>query len=695
MTRRNQTLRAAIAASILSGYLAASAPPTDAARVFAPQGAGLAAPNAASNAPSTADAPTHRPSTRVALPDFDARRDPSTGEINSLGLLKTARHDTSAALAALRSELPGDLDSLHVDIHASGPAKQVVSYDGMLTRPSSGTPDRIAREFLEHNAALFGLASDDASALMMRMENVDEQSGVTFLKYEQTVHGITVFGSEMSLAISAAGEVVTATSGHLIRDGAAPADPVLSQQEAIVRAFGHCGAEISPAQLGASKTTSEVGLAKYANPLGAGREDVMVGPSIVDVAGEARSAFHVYVDKGSSEWYETLVDATSGELIYRGSLGAHSQGTVFTEHPDAGPRTLEPFGVDTAKFPNTPAGDIWLDGRVTTGNNVDAYRDRDGNNLPDPITSATVSNGRALADANGTFTFAFTLGRNPLRYNGAPVTNLFYFNNVMHDWMYTLGFTETARNFQLDNYARGGAQNDSVNAEAQDGSGTNNANFLTPPDGTAPRMQMFIFTMATSATADDRDSCYDGDVVFHEYGHGVSRRLVGNGSGLDGTQSKAMGEGWSDYWAVTAFDDPIVGEFVTRNPTVGIRRTPYDGRTSAPNGTYAMIGIGGFEVHNDGEIWCQTLVDLRRQLGASRTDRLVLAGMKVTPVGPSMLNARDGIIAANRAMFGGADECMIWTVFARHGMGVSATGNDGTVHNAGFGRPVVCGPIVR
>src|SRR6185436_14783801 len=126
--------------------------------------------------------------------------------------------------------------------------------------------------------------------------------------------------------------------------------------------------------------------------------------------------------------------------------------------------------------------------------------------------------------------------------------------NVMHDFSYDLGFTETSGNFQTNNFGRGGTGNDSVRAEAKDGSGTNNANFATPPEGQRPRMQQFLFT----APNPDRDSSVDSDVVFHEYGHGISNRLIGNGSGLGGTQSGAMGEGWSDYWAATLNNDGVM-----------------------------------------------------------------------------------------------------------------------------------------
>ena len=42
-------------------------------------------------------------------------------------------------------------------------------------------------------------------------------------------------------------------------------------------------------------------------------------------------------------------------------------------------------------------------------------------------------------------------------------------------------------------------------------------------------------------------------VVFHEHTHGVSNRLIGNGSGLGTTQAGGMGEGWSDLFAFSAF----------------------------------------------------------------------------------------------------------------------------------------------
>src|SRR5206468_1715936 len=118
--------------------------------------------------------------------------------------------------------------------------------------------------------------------------------------------------------------------------------------------------------------------------------------------------------------------------------------------------------------------------------------------------------------------------------------------------------------------------------------------------------------------------------LVHEYGHGVSNRLVGaktSTSCLNWIQSGAMGEGWSDYFSSSLFNNPIQGAYISQNSTRGIRRYSYENYPL----TYEDIGNAGYEVHNDGEIWAGTLGDLRTSLGPAPTDRLVVDGLKATP----------------------------------------------------------------
>jgi extracellular elastinolytic metalloproteinase len=121
---------------------------------------------------------------------------------------------------------------------------------------------------------------------------------------------------------------------------------------------------------------------------------------------------------------------------------------------------------------------------VTRGNNVHAYTDTNNDGVPDPGSDP---DGGAGLD----FDFPLDLTQGPATYAPASVTNLFYWNNITHDLLYRHGFDEASGNFQVNNYGRGGVGNDDVRAEGQDGGGTNNANFSTPPDGSRPRMQMY------------------------------------------------------------------------------------------------------------------------------------------------------------------------------------------------------------
>lgn len=631
---------------------------------------------------------------RATLPNYDIRLI-GTGEFTDISLREDggaagALRNAGAAVRARASAVdnfranlgPEAARNLRAEVNEAGALKNFFVEGGALSEPQSDTPDNIARNFLKRQAALFALT--EASVGELKLEKEDNDRGTTFLDYAHTVGGIKVFEGNVKVVVNKDGEVLSVREGFLAPGQRVKLTPSLTEAEGIAKAFEHAGRKVLGSFAETRQRASGGESSSFANPLGADFEEVLSELNVVRVGGAARLAWHVYAEVGPEEWYEILLDAHTGELLLRHNLYVfEAQGTVYTEAPDKGARQLLSFVGDTTI--NTAAG--WMGAStVTTGNNVEAYLDTDANNAPDNNNTAGLSVGHASA-ANQDFTFPFSTAVDPRTQQAAVVTNLFYYNNFIHDFSYRLGFTESARNFQTNNYGRGGLGNDSVRAEAQDGSGTNNANFATPPDGQRPRMQQYLFTTPNP----DRDSSMDGDVVFHEYGHGISNRLIGNGStALSGTQSGAMGEAWSDYWAITINGDGAVGEYSTGNPN-GIRRAPYTVPANTIHDSYADIGTGGFQVHRDGEVWAATLWDLRTQLGATITDNIVLNGMKFTPNRPSFLNARDGILQADQNLNGGANRCAIWTVFARHGMGVSAVGNDGTTHTAASDLPSDCG----
>ncbi len=128
-------------------------------------------------------------------------------------------------------------------------------------------------------------------------------------------------------------------------------------------------------------------------------------------------------------------------------------------------------------------GQIGEEYTITRGNNVFAYEDIADDNVP----GYSPDGGTELC-----FDYPMELdSQQPIYYIDAALSNLFYWNNIIHDILYQYSFDEGAGNFQENNYGNGGIGEDYVKAECQDGSGTNNANFSTPPDGQTPRMQMY------------------------------------------------------------------------------------------------------------------------------------------------------------------------------------------------------------
>jgi hypothetical protein len=201
-----------------------------------------------------------------------------------------------------------------------------------------------------------------------------------------------------------------------------------------------------------------------------------------------------------------------------------------------------------------------------------------------------------------------------------------------------------------------------VNAEAQDGGGSNNANFATPSDGSNPRMQMYLWTMSSPR----RDGDLDSDIIWHEYGHGLTWRMIG---GMGGAMSGAIGEGMGDVLAILVNNDDVVGEYSYNNVN-GIRSAPYTnyGRTYGD--------FTGGSVHFDGEIYAATIWRLGELFDADSVSRdtlfdYIVGGMNFTPSGPAFEDMRDGILAA---ALGSGHECLVWEAFAAYGVGEGARG---------------------
>jgi hypothetical protein len=170
------------------------------------------------------------------------------------------------------------------------------------------------------------------------------------------------------------------------------------------------------------------------------------------------------------------------------------------------------------------------------------------------------------------------------------------------------------------------------------------------------------------------DGSIDADIVFHEYGHGLTWRMIG---GMSGPLAGAVGEGMSDGLAMLVNGDDVIGEYSYGNP-LGIRRYRYEGYPL----TYA--NVDGAEVHDDGEIYAAIVWKMMGLFSKGKRGdlfRYIVDGMNYTPATPAYEQMRDGILASVSNGATPSDCSLVWQAFAQFGVGVGASGvvNGGTV----------------
>ncbi|MEX2176183.1 MAG: M36 family metallopeptidase, partial [Pirellulaceae bacterium] len=576
---------------------------------------------------------------------------------------------------------------------------------GFLTAPAAGSAQSIAINYLKQNAASFGAAAGDFNHYTVSKQYTDAHNGITHIYLQQTFNGLPVADAVAAVNISQQGQILTAGSNFVTglphpAQNTAPTTGINAQDAMLIvsgATLRYLGDPIV--------ATPQGGQSQKTVFSGAGIQPLSTDPIPVELhyvakpGGGVELAWKVTAQNpGMTHWFEASVSAQPGpryqqviRLVDWVHQASYNVFPVPVGDPLDGARmnvfnpqdpVASPFGWHDT---NGIAGAEFFD---TRGNNVNAQEDTNGDN----------AGGARPASPTLDFNFPLVLPGAPNTYQDAAITNLFYWNNINHDVTYHYGFDEVSGNFQAMNYTGQGLGGDPVEADAADGSGTNNANFGTPPDGISPRMQMFLFDI----TNPGRDGDLDGFIVTHEYGHGVSNRLTGgpaNAGALNSLQSGGMGEGWSDWLGLIFTQKPTdtrdtpqtFGTWLYGQAAdgPGIRRFPYSYDMNINGQTLGDFN-GGFpanEVHNAGELWCSALWDMTWNLidrhgfdpdlyngtgGNNIALQLVLDGMKLQPANPSFLEARDAILAADAALTGSDNFEEIWNAFARRGFGLSA-----------------------
>lgn len=696
--------------------------------------------------------------------NYDIRQDTSDAAKETMSNMRQSANFSAdragkitKGFAAAESQLRNSLPTLKIEYNEILNMPEVISPDAMIDGPSinlagsGSTRAEKLRGFVRQHDSLIGVNNDQAEQLKVTIDAANPDGNLSYAHLEQFIGDVPVFQAEIKGVFNKRGEMFRVVNHlapgldyHTVSTGFG--DPA----NAVKAAFDHVSREMTSEDIQVNAAASSGTKTVFGSGDWATTAEKFYFPT---EAGVAIPAYRVLVWQPVNAYY-VIVDANNGKLLWRkNQTFDQSQSATYQIYANSNayinvadsPAPLSPYisagtnpadGAQGTLITRTNRtligneGDLsfnnsgWItDGaNITDGNAVQAGIDRDGTNGVDaPQTGApnrvfdSTWNPPPGAPAPGDVATVAAAQR------GA-VIQMFYIMNLYHDELYKRGFTEAFRNFQNDNFGRGGLAADRISAEGQDSSGTNNANFSIVADGTRGRMQMYLFTGVTP----NRDGTADADIMIHEVTHGTSTRLHNNSTGLGGAMGGGMGEGWGDWYAHTMLaepSDPINGAYATggyalpngfgaigqANYYYGIRRFPKAviAFTGGPNNrphnplTFADIDSlqanttdGAFaamsgphistvpdQVHANGEIWSSTLWEVRclfvARLGFTEGTRRVLQfvtdGMKGNPTSPTFIQSRNSIITAATNSGTAADVADIREGFRRRGMGFSAS----------------------
>lgn len=616
-----------------------------------------------------------------------ANRRSGTFDVRSEGSAVAPSARTARARLALARRL-GTQGVIQAD-PVTGTLRMVGRLNGFLTGPIRRPATRVAMGFVRAHLAAFGLTKADMKTLHLRQDYADV-AGTHHLSWTQSFRGVTVFHNGLRANVTKDGRLVNVTGSPVHGIRVASTRPRISSADAISAARKDGGARVTAAQSVDSAT-----LVLF--PTGRG----------------VRLAWRTLTWPSTQQLNLSVVDAATGDVLYRQSLTSDATGTATAW--EFYPSDLVPVGGNVANPVTFPVND----GTKLEGSNAYVWADVKDNNKPDPGEEIPAVSGMdwsmpAILDTtnaaqNCTTSRPCTWDKNvPFSWRANMTQNaaqVMYYLNTYHDHLAgaPYGFNAAAGNFE----ASGG---DPVLGNTMDGANSgnglpdrnhfDNANMSTPPDGSSPTMQMYLFrTAAGRVMLPSADGGDDAETVYHEYTHGLSGRLVvypDGTSGLSTPQAISMGEGWSDWYAEDFLnnqgfkpDTSTVGDVVMGAITFAgiLRSQPVDCQVGAgspcvgthdagPGGyTYGDFGnISGFgpEVHADGEIWLETLWQIRQTLGPVVAETLVTRAMELSPPGPSYLDMRNAIIQADTVNFAGANQSTLWSIFAQRGMGYFA-----------------------
>lgn len=365
-----------------------------------------------------------------------------------------------------------------------------------------------------------------AADIIINSSSTDKRTGILHIYFKQVVNGSEVFNSQSSINIDKNGNVISKNID--LKNNISVSNNIkLSATTALNIALAE--AKIVKNVLNKSELSSNSSFKIFDKNVSS--ESIIGKPVYFEKNNQLLAAWQIEVlNDETHDWLNLIIDAQDGTIIEKNNYtthckvenmaasninkpyyfefddnnslgktsptGSYNVYPIPMESPARGNRQLRSNANDLNASPYGWHDTNAVDGAeftITRGNNVWAKEDTLGSNGP---TGFSPNGGTDLI-----FDFPYGLDAGPRANLSAAITNLFFWNNTIHDVFNNYGFDEESGNFQHKNYSGLGLGNDYVNADAQDGSGTDNANFATPVDGMNSRMQMYLWGVPTASAS--------------------------------------------------------------------------------------------------------------------------------------------------------------------------------------------------
>lgn len=359
-----------------------------------------------------------------------------------------------------------------------------------------------ARQYLLQHQHTLQLSKTDILDARIQDAYTTKHNGVKHLVWRQYINGIEVYGGDLQINLSKDDKIINKHNQFTpyAETKINTSDYRIAADQAVLSAASHLNIDtyFPPVAINISRTHNQAVIFRGDDISGVDIPVKLVYQKMPD--GSLNLAWDLSIQTPDN-WWSLRIDALSNEVINQISWQAHASYEVLPLPYESPTAVGAAFSVvtDPADSVASPYG--WHDADGLSGAE---YNDTRGNNVFAQEDLNDTNSGGFRPDGGAGLDFLYTWNGQLEPTDGenmeAAIVNLFYWNNIIHDVMYHYGFDEEAGNFQENNYGNGGAGSDAVNADALDGSGTNNANFGTPPDGGNPRMQMFIFTARAGLT---------------------------------------------------------------------------------------------------------------------------------------------------------------------------------------------------